>query len=562
MSRARFPIEGILYRSREEADRLVAAGAWIRSTIGDVVRSTARRRPDHPYLIWDGEELTFAALERQTEILAAALLDLGLRPGDRALFQMGTVTETIIALFACFKAGVVPVCTLPQYREIEIGQLAAMSGAKAYFVQADFSATFDLVSFAETMARNHAIDIVITARGPSAQGRSRLEDLCASMDYASAQRRLATVEIDPEDVAVFQLSGGSTGIPKIVPRMHGEYLGQAASWSRRHDLGPTDVCLWPLPLIHNAAVVLIVLPSLIGGCSIVLRQRFDLEDFLAAIARHRVTYAGSIGPIAPRLLDYGELARHDLSTLRFFFALDRAGPLESHIGIPSANMFGITEGLLTSSAPTSTAAARHDTIGWPTSDLDEVRVLTPGGEEPVSRGTPGEFCFRGPHVLRGYYSAPEANAASFTSDGFLRSGDLVREDVIDGRSCYVFLGRMKDNISRGNEKFAAEEVERLIGEHPDVLEAKVVAMPDRYLGERACAFIIPRRDCTCPSVPELGEFLIGRGLAKYKLPERIEQVDAFPVTRVGKLDKAAMRSKIAAIIAAEEKHEPSQPKVA
>lgn len=562
MNGARFPIDGVLYRNGDEAERLMAAGAWFRSTIGDVIRETARNRPGHPYLVWDGGQLTFAELDRETEILAASLLDLGLAPGDRALFQMGTVAETVIALFGCFKAGIVPVCTLPQYREIEIGQIAALSGAKAYFVQADFSPSFDLVGFAETMARNHSIAHLIVARGMAKAGQRRLEDLCAASDYASAQQRLASIEIGPEDVAAFQLSGGSTGIPKIIPRMHGEYLGQAASWSRRHDLGPDDVCLWPLPLIHNAAVVLIVLPSLIDGRTVVLRERFELTDFLGAISQHRVTYAGSIGPIAPRLMDYGEIADRDLSTVRFFYALERAGPLEAHIGIPCANMYGITEGLLTSSQPSAAEVARHDTIGWPTSSLDEIRVLELGGEAEVSPGTAGELCFRGPHVLRGYYAAPEATANSFTADGFFRSGDIVREEVIDGRSCFVFLGRLKDNISRGNEKFAAAEVERLIGEHPSVLEAKVVAMPDRYLGERACAFIIPRRDCDCPNVAELAEFLIGKGLAKFKLPERIEQVDAFPVTRVGKLDKAAMRKQIAEILANEDPGEPSQPKVA
>jgi non-ribosomal peptide synthetase component E (peptide arylation enzyme) len=188
-----------------------------------------------------------------------------------------------------------------------------------------------------------------------------------------------------------------------------------------------------------------------------------------------------------------------------------------------------------------------------------VKVLLPGSdEEPVPSGHEGELCFRGPNTLRGYYNAPEINAVSFTRDGFFRSGDIVREEIIEGRTYYAFLGRLRDNISRGNEKFAAEEVENLIVRHPAVVDAKVVAMPDRYLGEKACAFIIPRPDQACPNVSELGAFLIGQGLAKYKLPERIETITAFPVTRVGKVDKGAMR----AIIAEKVREEETQPRAA
>jgi non-ribosomal peptide synthetase component E (peptide arylation enzyme) len=299
-------------------------------------------------------------------------------------------------------------------------------------------------------------------------------------------------------------------------------------------------------------MLVIVIPALLSGSTIVLQDRFDPTTFLTAIAKHRVTYAGSIGPIAPRLLDYPDLHRHDLSSLRLFVALDRADAIEAHLGIPTTNLYGITEGLLTSSAPTDPPEGRFRTIGYPTSHLDEVRVMTPASDEPVGEGREGELCFRGPNTLLGYYNAPEINAVSFTRDGFFRSGDIVREQIIEGRAYYVFLGRLRDNISRGNEKFAAEEVENLIVRHPAVVDAKVVAMPDRYLGEKACAFIIPRPDQACPSVAELGTFLIGQGLAKYKLPERIETITAFPVTRVGKVDKGAMRSIIADKIRAEQ----------
>jgi non-ribosomal peptide synthetase component E (peptide arylation enzyme) len=545
-TRAKFALDGVIYRSAAEADRYYRCGAWLRSPAGDALRAAALRAPDNPYILSADGDMTFAECDRRTEILAASLAQLGLRRGDRALFQMGTVPETIVALFGCYKAGVLPVCTLPQYREIEIGQLAELSKARAYFVQADFNPKFDQVRFARQMADRHpSIEFIIAARDRASSGVLDLEQLCSAIALDTAREQVASWAIDAEDVLTFQLSGGSTGVPKIIPRMHGEYLGQAHSWARRHKYRPSDALIWPLPLIHNAAMLLIVIPAVLETATIVLQDRFEPEVFLSAIEKFKVTYAGSIGPVAPRLLDYPDLARHDLSSLRLFIALDRADAIEPHMGVRTTNLFGITEGLLMTSAPDDPPAARFKTVGRPTCELDEVRVLSPASEDPVPIGVEGELCFRGPYSLRGYYNAPEITAASFTKDGFFRSGDIVREMRIDRRSYFVFLGRIKDNISRGNEKFAAEEVENLIVRHPAIVDAKVVAMPDRYLGEKACAFIIPRPGRHHPAVAELAAFLVGEGLAKYKLPERIEVIDAFPVTRVGKIDKKAMREIIA-----------------
>ena len=224
-----------------------------------------------------------------------------------------------------------------------------------------------------------------------------------------------------------------------------------------------------------------------------------------------------------------------------FFALDRANAIEGHLKIPTTNLYGITEGLLMTCAPDDPRDMRFETTGYPTCSSDQIKILHPETEQVVDEGDEGELCFRGPYTLRGYYNAPEINEMSFTSDGFFRSGDLVRREKCGEKIVYTFLGRFKDNISRGGEKFAAEEVERLIVLHPVIADAKVVAMPDLYLGEKACAFIILRSEQQCLTIEELGAFLGKHGLARYKHPERIEILEAFPLTQVGKVDKAAMR---------------------
>lgn len=547
MTQIQIPIQGVLYPTCADAEIAYAKGDWLRITAGNLVRSQAKILSEKTFIITDSSKISYAQFDMRTEILAASLIELGLQPGDRAIFQMGTIPETLIALFACYKSGIIPVCTLPQYREFEIGTMIQLTKARAYFVQADFDKKFDLVDFARiTAQKNGYVEYIIVARGNGPSTYS-LEQLASQMSEDRARAQLSDIPIAPEDVITFQLSGGSTGVPKIIPRFHGEYLGQAHSIVTRYRFTESEVAIWPLPLIHNAAMVMIVLPLLLSRGTIVLQPKFELETFLSAIKRYFVSFAGSIGPIAPSLLG-SKKAMDDMRSLRMFFALDRADVIEEHLKVPTVNLYGITEGLLMTCTPDDHPAIRFKTVGYPSCSSDQIKVLFPESEEVVAQGVEGELCFRGPHTLRGYYNAPEINVTSFTSDGFFRSGDLVRAESYNGQTAYTFLGRLKDNISRGGEKFAAEEVERLIVLHPAIAEAKVVAMPDQYLGEKACAFIILRSGHHPPTVNDLDVFLSKQGLARYKHPERVEILEAFPLTRVGKADKMAMRKLISSIL--------------
>ena len=169
----RHGIEGVRYRSQSDRDRFVANGDWIDATAGDVLRRAAVAQPDKVAVVGHDRDLTFRELDDRSEAIAAGLLQSGLEPGDRALFQIGTVTEFFTALFGCFKAGIVPVCTLPQYREIEIEALAIRSGAKGYFVQADFSAAFDQLAFARRMcARVPQLSHLYVVRGAAGGSHS------------------------------------------------------------------------------------------------------------------------------------------------------------------------------------------------------------------------------------------------------------------------------------------------------------------------------------------------------------------------------------------------------
>ena len=552
MANIRFPIDGVTYQGPADYVGYRAAGAWVESTAGDALRSVAKRLPKKWALISQEQRMTYAEFNAASERLGAALLGLGLVPGDRALFQMGTVIETAVALFACFKAGVIPVCSLPQYREIEMSELARRSEAKVWFVQADFS-SFDLAGFAVKLAAGFPnLREIIVARGAPVAGTRSFDALIDSQPLETASSKLAGVSIGIEDVMTFQLSGGTTGVPKIIPRFHGEYMGQSRDWARRNAMDSNLVALYVLPLIHNAGQVSSLFPSVLLGGTLILMQRMDPEVFFGLIERERVTHSLNIGPAAARILDYTDASRFDLSSIKLLTGFNSADVLERHLKVPCGNIFGITEGVLMCSEPDAPAEARFGTVGRPVCGHDEIRLLGPGTERDVPFGQVGELCFRGPSTSRGYLRMPEVNQACFTSDGFFRTGDVMRAHRIGDRVYYSFEGRMKDNIDRGGEKFGAEEVENVITRHPDVADVKVVAMPDRMFGEKACAFLIMRAGKKILTVGQLGNFLIAQGLAKFKLPERIEGIDAFPLTRVGKVDKAALRTLVADKLAQEE----------
>jgi len=551
------PIDGVVYFDPEEARAYFETGGWVDSTVGDALRSTAASHPDKLAFVSDERQLTFRELDDLTDRLGAALLDMGLGPADRVLFQVGTNVETALALLACYKVGVVPVCSLPQHREIEIEQLANHSQARGHIVQQDFS-TFDLVGFAQRMqARCDSIEHLLISRGSGVDGVPTLGGLIDAMDLDAARERLATIEIGSEDVLKFQLSGGTTGTPKIIPRFHAEYLEHTAGWMRRFGIEGPDASatvIYNLPLIHNAGQLFALVSVVSLGVTAVLMPKPDIPRMLELIEEHAVTHALSIGPVAPQLLAYQDVAKHDLSSLRLFVTMSRADTLEQHIGVPCSNLFGITEGLVMTSPPGAPVFVRHQTQGRSGVDQDEIRLLEPDSDQRVAPGEMGELCFRGPSSLRGYFAAPEANATAFTSDGFYRSGDMMTAHEVDGHTYYRFEGRSRDNINRGGEKIGCEEVEAFVSMHPAVADAKLVAMPDPVYGEKGCAFITLRPGHEPPDVEQLMEFLTGMGLAKYKCPERIKIVDAFPVTRVGKVDKPAMRAQIAEELQNEQAH--------
>ena len=562
----RIHLPGVVYPPQEDLQRYVDAGYLGQQTLIEAYMQTHARFAQRPALVGPEGTISHGELDDISNRVAAAFLDLGLQAFDRVVFQAANCNELIFGWLGCLKAGLIPVCTLVSHREREIGYLAHHSGAKLHFVQGD-DAKFDHVEFAHRMRlQAPSLQHIVVARGPARDGALSLKDLYEAQDPARAKARVLAVERDPFQVALFHLSGGTTGVPKIIPRFGAEYLYMMRAIAQFNSYDETDIFYCPTPFMHNLNMGTCTGPTLLVGGAMVMVPTLDPDTVKQVLQKIRPTRLVMGGPVfakmAPQLEKNRKVSKvfHALPVLgallpgiarklidfrqvRAVYTSTGARTIARVMGVPAYQIFGMTEGVIMYTRGDDDAEIRVTSVGRPVSPMDKIKILRPGTEEELPAGQVGEPAFFGPYTTRGYYDAPDRNAEAFTSDGYYRSGDLMSCRTVDGKTYYFFEGRIKDVVDRGGEKINAGEVEEAVLTHPGIIACAVVGLKDRSLGERMCACIVVRPGHPAPDVSSLGKHLQAYGLAKFKWPERIEILQELPATHVGKLDKIALRKK-------------------
>lgn len=535
------PLPGVVYPNQAELDYYVEQGALGFETLVDGFSAVCREFPTNVALWGPNVRITYRELDSLTDRLAAALLAQGLQPLDRVVFQLGDSEQLIMSFLACLKAGLIPICTLAAHREREIGYLAQLAEAKLHLVQGD-DPKFDGVEFARKMQQQvSSLRLILQARGQPQPGVLHLQSLIDSVTAAEAKARLAKVSLDPFQVAVFQLSGGTTGTPKIIPRFHNEYLYNMRAVAEWLGYRSDDVLFMPQPMVHNLNMGCCFGPFLMTGGTVTIAPDLRPETLVSLIKSTNPTWLFLGGPIIARIdqaLASGEIS---LANARGVLAANSAKKLRELLGVRVHVVFGITEGVIMFTHKDDPLEAQDTTNGRPVSPWDRVKVLVPGTNREIAAGEIGEPAFKGPYTTHGYYRAEERNRETFTADGFYLSGDLMEARLIEGKTYYVFRGRLKDLVNRGGEKINCEEVEMAVAGHPAVAAVACASYPDPVFDERLCAILILREGYPAPTVAELGQFLSGYGLAKFKWPERIEVVREFPLSASGKVNKADLR---------------------
>ena len=518
--------------------RYRAAGYWRGETLPGVLRERAVQFADDIAVVGGEVRLSYAALWQEAGRIGAGLLARGLVPGDRVVVQLGNTPAFVTVVCGLFRAGLIPVYALPAHRLTEVSHVMHKAQARGY-IAADRQDGFDYRVLArELQALLPALQHVLIVGDAAEFG---------AVDSLQGDAALLPPDPDPQSVAFLQLSGGSTGLSKLIPRTHDDYIYSFRASNEICAITRDCVYLVALPAAHNFPMSSPgFLGALYAGARVVMSPGPGPDAAFPLIARERVTCVGLVPPLALLWAQAAATTTHDLTSLQVLqvggakLVPEAARRVIDSLGCRLQQVFGMAEGLVNYTRLHDPLDVVVGTQGRPISPDDEVLVVDDHGH-PVAEGGIGHLLTRGPYTIRAYHNDPAANARSFTEDGYYRTGDMVQQ--LPG-GYLVVQGRAGDHINRAGEKISAEEIEDHLLAHADVFDAAVVSMPDAFLGERSCAFVIAHG--TPPTAASLKAWVRGRGLAAFKVPDQVVFVAAFGTTAVGKISRRELRAQLRA----------------
>ncbi len=523
------------------------------TTIDDLLRAAVEHDPDSLALadapnratFFTGEpnRMSWAELDASVDALAGDLATLGAGPGAPVAIQLPNVIELAISLLACWRLGATAVPFPVQHRSHELTHGLAVS-RPALFVSAARPDRPELLDEIAAVIAAHPDEIVFAAFGDGSgeDGAAGVERLALRTDGPPLERIGA-----PDDVATVCWTSGTTGTPKGVPRTNAMWLTAGRFQVDQLGLASDDRILCPFPIVNMAGIGGMLVPWLLSKGAFHLHQPLDLPVFLQQVSSEQITYTVAPPPLLNMLLANAPLLDSvDISTLRRIGS--GSAPLDPGMvagwqgrGVEIVNIFGSNEGaaMLSTAASVPDPEQRARFFPRPAGSGILARLVDlASGEEITTSGTVGELRFAGPTVFNGYL---DSDGSEFDDDGYFRTGDLF-EWVDEPPTLMRFVDRAKDIVIRGGMNISAAEVEGLLSGHPSVGECAVVGYPDADLGERLGVFVVASPG-TDPTLDDLVAHLRGLGVASYKLPERMDVVDALPRNPVGKVTKPDLRAR-------------------
>ncbi|MGW3650964.1 AMP-binding protein [Streptomyces sp. NPDC000878] len=513
---------GLIDWPAEVASRYIKAGVWRDENLYEWLVRGADSYPES--LICDGElRLTRPEFVVLVDRMANALHRADVRAGEHVVLQMSNQISGLACIFACAKIGVTPLLAIPQLGTHELLSFIDRIGATTLVATPDCLETCRAAGASRPAVRN----VLNTV--------SLLED--PDTEPEPSFRRTAS-----DSVAVLLVSGGTTGLPKIVPQVHRAwlYLGRCVADRCRFD--PRSVYLVAMPLAHGWAMCN-ALAILDAGGSLIISPTPAPTVAFSLVAQYGVTRTGLIPPLAVLWTDAAVGTPHDISSLQTVLiggskpSADVLNGFRKALNCGVHQGFGMTEGLCGVQPPDLPQDQMLANQGVPLSPLDELMVIDDAGD-PVGPGQVGQLLTRGPYTIRGYYEDGSSNSTVFTADGWYMTGDLVR---LDRDGAVSFEGRIKDQINRGGEKVSEREVEELLRRHPGIRDVAVVGAPDERFGEAVVAFVVGDE----LHQSDVAEFLVAAGAARYKIPTTIHPLTEIPLTPVGRVDKLELRRRAA-----------------
>ncbi len=517
------------------ASDMLARGFWTDATVRKWLSHAAAQTPDKPAIVTSTATLSFREVHRRSERLARALRARGLDRGNVIAIQLPNIPEFMIAYFAASMLGAVLAPLHMPYRAREMEPLLRHAGARLVICG---PAIGDYVPAEAFLALCEAVGSLtdVVSVGPAHPGTLAFQELIETGPFSDVGESSAA-----GDPAILCFTSGTSAAPKAVVHSSYTMLANNRLCEPLYGLSENDILLSGAPFTHAFGICIINFALSVGATQLLL-PAFRPDLLVETLATGRPTMLFAAPAHIAACLKAGLLAEKDLASLRLATISGSVCPprlarrlQELMPGGKVMQMWGMTElfmGLNTRLADSE--KVRCESIGGPTPQM-QVRIVDERGL-PISDGQSGELQIRGPSVFARYHNNAQANEESFV-DGWFRTGDLACRDS-DGN--FHITGRLKDLINRGGIKINPADVEALIDEHPKVLQSAIVPMPDEVLGEKACAFIVPREGASV-TLAEICEWLRAKDVAKIKWPERIELIAQMPMTPTRKIIKGLLR---------------------
>ncbi len=533
-------------------------GHWTEELFYDFYDRNAKEMPDQEALVDSKYRVTWAQAKRMIDAMAIAWVEMGIPKSARVIIQSPNSVYGFLARVACERAGLISLTVYPYLRQRELEYMLEKTEATAVVIP-EIYRKFNYLDMYKDLQKRFThlkyfflFDDQVPEGAPA--GTFSLTQLVEErMKKPVDESVLNDRRLDAKwDVALLTTTSGTTGIPKLVewpsaPRVCTS-KGRVGIWKLNKD----DITMAIAPHAGGAAGTLTYFAAPIAGAKTVMLEEFTPEGALALIEKEKATAIGVVPTHLVRMLE-ADFSKYDLSSLRFIRSA--GGYLSPQVAEEAEEAFGASitsdlgtqdKGSVSGCSVEDSKELRRRTVGRMLPG-NKVRLVDEAGEM-VPEGEPGILYFRGPHAPAGYYRDEELTATVFDEDGWCTTEDIVKFD----QGCLWILGRAKDMIIRGGQNIYPAEVEGLLNEHPKVSSVAIVGYPDRAMGEKCCAYVIPKPGETF-TFEEMVEFLKGKQLAMFKLPERLEVVDEFPaVGDSGKVNKETLKQMIKEKVEAEQ----------
>lgn len=523
----------------EAAERYRSAGFWTAETFVTALDASAVRNPEKAVIQeWNGEGCSYGELQERSTRLANAYLKLGIRKGDVIAIQLQSCTAFLIAYIAATRMGAILATMHMPYRDSELEPLLRFCEARAVICGPVAGSYEGPAMMRRLQARLPGIaHLIVVGGGESHESAHAFEDLIAANDPVPI-----TDGPKPSDPALLCFTSGTSSSPKGVMHAFETLSANARAYSKTIGLSPDDRALIAPPCTHIFGLECFHNTLVTGGTVIPLAQ-YNPQTFAEMIEATAPTVIYAAPAHLAGALKSGDMERRKLGSVKQVILGGSICPPQVAVDFEAflpngrvGNLFGMTEVLLTTQTPMDQSAyVRHSTIGPPVSGIS-ARIVSDEGNEVADSET-GELQMRGFSVMSGYMKNPDANASSFTADGWFRTGDLACWDK-DGN--IIIVGRKKDLINRGGVKINPTDIENIIMEHASVVQAALVSMEDDVLGERICAFVTLAPGAQL-DLEALCRFLAQKGVAKMRWPERVVVIDEMPTTPTRKIIKGALQ---------------------